>query len=58
MILNDLVMLAASAKLQYICKLLLGEDLCQFDTLGDQVGSTNTKHLNCIILSLGEKHSC
>ena len=46
-------MLAFSAMLQYLRRLLRGEALCQFDTLCDRVGITNTMHLIQIILGLG-----
>ena len=45
--------LASSAKIQYICRVLCGEALHQFDTLCAQVESTNTTHLNRMILGLG-----
>ena len=32
--------LVASAKIQYLCMLVHGEELCQFDTLYTEVGST------------------
>ena len=43
----------ANTKLHYICFLLRGELLRQFNTLCVQVGSTTTAHINQFILSLG-----
>ena len=40
-------------KLQYLCNLLHGEALCQFDTFCDQVESMTMAHLNRVILGLG-----
>ena len=53
MTLEDLRTITANAKIKYLCTLLCGETLHQFDTLCDQVGSTTTTHLNRIILGLG-----
>ena len=41
-----------SAKIQYLLTLLHGEAIRQIDTLCVEVGSTNTTHLNRIILGL------
>ena len=45
--------LAANADIQYLCEILRGEVLCQFDTLCAQVGITTISHLNPVILGLG-----
>ena len=42
--------LADNANLQYLCTLLHGELLCQFDTLCAHVIITTTTHLNRFIL--------
>ena len=52
MILEDPGTLASSATLQYLCTLLCGETLRQFDVLCNQVGSTTTTHLIRAILGL------
>ena len=46
-------MLADNVKLQYICMLLCGEALRQFDAFCSQVGSTDISHLNLVIFGLG-----
>ena len=51
--LKDLGTLAARENRQYFHTLLHDETLFKFDTLCDQVESTTTTHLNCIILVLG-----
>ena len=53
MTLKDLVMIAASINLHYLCKILRGEELRQFDTSCDQVGIKNITYLKHIILGLG-----
>ena len=53
MTLESLETLAAKEKLQYLCAILRGEALCQFDTLFAKVGSTTTTHLNRVVLGLG-----
>ena len=45
--------IAARTNIQYLFTLLHGEALCQFNTLCNQVGITNTTNLNQIILGLG-----
>ena len=45
-------------KLKYIRNLLRGEELYQFDILGDQVGSNTLDNLNQVILALGTYFSC
>ena len=45
--------LAASVKIQYLCKMLHGELLRQHDMLSVEVGRTTTTHLNRIIWGLG-----
>ena len=53
MTIDDLGMLTASAKIHYLCTLLCGEELRQFDTFCDQLGSTNTAHVSRIVLGVG-----
>ena len=43
----------SGAKIQYLCKLLCGEDLRQLDTLFAELGSTTSENLKSIILGLG-----
>ena len=43
----------ASAKIQYFCMLVQGEELCQFETLSTEVGSTTSENLKSNILGLG-----
>ena len=45
--------LTASAKIQYLSKLLCGEVLGKLDMLPVEVGSTSATHLNHILLVLG-----
>ena len=45
--------LAANAKLQYLCTILSGESLRQFDTFCAQFGSTTMAYLNQAVLGLG-----
>ena len=52
MSIQDLGILTASAKLQYLCTLLCGEALRKFDTFYDQLGSTNTAHVSRIVLDV------
>ena len=40
--------LTDSAKLQYLCSLLMGEALCKLDTLCVEVGIMTTIHINHI----------
>ena len=51
--LEDSGTLATSANIQYLCTLLHGEALRQFDTFFAQVGSANTTHINRTVLGLG-----
>ena len=37
----------------YLCPLLLGEALCDFETLYTKIGHTNTVYLNHIMLGIG-----
>ena len=53
MMLKVLGMLSASTKRKYLRTLLCGRALHQFATFHAQVGSTDTKHLNRIVLGLG-----
>ena len=52
MTLNASEMLAADAKIQYLCMLVRGKALRQIDTLYVEVGSMTTENLNLIILGL------
>ena len=45
--------LFSSVKLHYLPTVLHGKAPCQIDTFYDQTGSTNTPHLNRIILGVG-----
>ena len=47
-------MLAASAKIQYLCMLVCGEALHQLDTFSFEVLSTTSEYLKYIILGLGK----
>ena len=40
-------------RIQYLCTLLCGESLFEFETLSESVGSTTKRHLKQIIISLG-----
>ena len=42
------------AKIQYLCTLLRGEALCQFDTLSSEVRSASPENLTSIVLVLGK----
>ena len=52
-VLEDLTMLTANTKIQYLHTLLCGEAIRHFGTLCDQVGSTPIAHLNRFILGIG-----
>ena len=45
-------LLSDNAKIQYLCMILLRENLHQFNNLHDQVESTTTTYLNQVILGL------
>ena len=51
---ENLGILTASVKLQYLCTLLCGEALRQFDTFCNHLGSTNTAHVSRIVLVVGK----
>ena len=44
--------LSANANLQYICALIFGKSLCQFDNLCGPVVSITMTHLNQVVLVL------
>ena len=46
MTLEALGKISANSNIQYLCTLLLGKSLRQFDTLCDKEGSMTTTHLN------------
>ena len=46
-------MLEDTEKMQYLCTMVCGEELNQFDTLSNEVGSTTLENLKNIILGLG-----
>ena len=46
-------MLEDTEKMQYLCTMVFGEELNQFDTLSTEVGSTTLENLKNIILGLG-----
>ena len=50
--------LVDNTKIQYLCTLLLGEVLSQFDMLYSEIGSTTSEKLKSIILGLGTYFSC
>ena len=45
----------SSGKIQYLCTMVRGEALHQFDTLPDEVGSTTLEISKNIIVGLGTK---
>ena len=53
MTLEASVTLLDGVKIQYLCTLVRGEALRQFDTLSAVVGSTTSENLKSIILGLG-----
>ena len=48
--------LTARANIQYLCTLVCGKALRQFDTFSDEVGSTTPENLTSIILVFGGVH--
>ena len=53
MTLKASVMLTSGVKIQYLCTLVCGEALHQFDTFYYEVGSDTPENLTSIILGLG-----
>ena len=51
--LEDLLMISANTKLQYLRMLFNGKTLLQFYTLCDQLVTTTIAHLKWVILVLG-----
>ena len=47
------VIFKSDANIQYLCMLVRGESLRQFDTLSAEVVSSTPENLRCIILGLG-----
>ena len=54
MTLEASVMLKSGTKIQYLCTLVHGEELCPVDTLSSEAGSSNPENLTYIILGLGK----
>ena len=45
--------LLAGANIQYLCTIVCGEALLQFDTLSAEVGSTTSENLKSVLFGLG-----